>query len=240
GGQALGRRATGRRPRAAVRADRGDPPAEEPRHRDVRRDRRGAHAPGRQRPARRPAAPRHRHAPARHGAHGDRGRVRAGPEGGRGPRGGRRHRRSRGPRGPHPGGLHRLRHRHRDARHDGDRRAARPHPRPSGQDAEPAHGHRDDGGGARGPGGQGGQDRVPHGPHRDHPRAARQEVVRRAQAGRELRHGARRDHPQQARRGQGALPADDHDRLDDEPGDPSRPHAHPQPARGGGRPGRVL
>ncbi len=69
-------------------------------------------------------------------------------------------------------------------------------------------------------------DRTGHRPRRD-----RQEVVRGARPGRELRRGARRDPAGEAGGGQGPLPALDHDRLDDGPGREGRHRPHPRPAR---------
>ena len=109
-------------------------------------------------------------------------RLRQGRQGARGRGGRRRLRRRRGPRQAHRGGLHRLRRRDRDARHDARRRPPRPHPRPAGQDAEPEGRHRHDGRRQGRRGVQGRQGRVPHRPHRDRPpgRSARRRFEERA------------------------------------------------------------
>ena len=83
------------RPRAGVLAARGDQAAEGAATAEVRRDRRGALPAGPERPPRRPAAPRHADAPARHRQGAARRRLRRGRQGERG-RGGRRRRRRRG------------------------------------------------------------------------------------------------------------------------------------------------
>ena len=87
---------------------------------------------------------------------------------------------ARRPREADPGGLHRLRRRHRDAGQDGRRRPARPHPRAARPDAEPEDGHGHDRRRQGRPRGEGGPARVPHRPRRERPPRDRQEELRRA------------------------------------------------------------
>ena len=77
-------------------------------------------------------------------------------------------------------GFDRLRRRDRHARPDGQRRQARPDPRPARHDAEPEDRHGDDGRRQGRAGVEGRQARVPHRPRRERPPADRQEELRRA------------------------------------------------------------
>ena len=126
----------------ALLAGRGGQAAQGAPRREVRRDGRGALPPGPERPPRRPAAPRHADAPARHRQDRPRRRLRRGRQGARGRGGRRRRRRRRRSRREDRGRLHRLRRRDRDARPDGQRRQARPRARPARPDAEPEDRHR--------------------------------------------------------------------------------------------------
>ncbi|CAA9536125.1 MAG: LSU ribosomal protein L1p (L10Ae), partial [uncultured Solirubrobacteraceae bacterium] len=197
-------------PRARVLDLRGRPAAQGDEGRQVRRVGRGALPHRAERPPRRRAAARHRCASARAGQVGHDRRLREGPQGRRG-RGRRRgHRRRRGPRREDPGRLHRLRRRHRDARHDAHRRPPGPHPRPAGQDAEPPRRHRHDGHRQGRRGVEGRQDRVPHGSHRERAPHDREDVLRRAVAHRQLHRDLRRDRPRQAVRREGQVHPVDH------------------------------
>ena len=111
--------------------------------RQVRRDRRARRASRRRPEARRPDGTRHGGPPARHRQDGARAGLRQGREGARGARGRRGLRRCRGPGREDPGRLARLRHRGRDARHDGPGRAAREDPRAPRPHAEPEGRYRD-------------------------------------------------------------------------------------------------
>ena len=215
--------------RRALRPAAGRPARQGDQHHEVRRDRRGRHAP-RRRPAQgRPDGPRHRQPPARHR------QDRPGP--------GLRQRRAR----PRQATRRRRRHRRRrrpDRRRstggwldfdavvatpgpDGQGRPPRPGARPAWPDAQPEdrHGH---------PGRrqgrlrhQGRQDRVPRRPPRQPALHHRQGLVQRGPAGRELRRGARRGAAAQAVGRQGPLHQKVDHRHDHGPRHPGRPQQDP-------------